>query len=59
MPDTDAAAATAAAPVSAPSPTTGDRLKVLGQIVTRLDRLSTGDKIWLRDTLSAQIDDEL
>jgi hypothetical protein len=43
------------------NPVTARRLAIMGQIMTRLEKpeLTTGDKIWIRDTLSAQIEAEL
>jgi hypothetical protein len=45
----------------APKAITARRLEVMRQIVSRLEKpeLTTGDKIWIRDTLSAQIEAEL
>ena len=44
-----------------PKAITARRLAIMSQIMTRLEKpeLTTGDKIWIRDTLSAQIDAEL
>jgi hypothetical protein len=46
-------------PGPAPTTSAADELKVLGQIMGRIAKLSTGGKIWLRDRLTAEIDGEL
>ena len=46
-------------PTAAPQSSAADELNVLGQIMRRVAKLSTGGKIWLRDTLTAEIDAEL
>jgi hypothetical protein len=46
-------------PSAAPTASAADELKVLGQIMGRVAKLSTGGKIWLRDRLTAEIDGEL
>jgi hypothetical protein len=61
-PDRSAEAASAAADTGAELPealTPAAELRLLSQIASRVARLTTGGKIWLRDSLAAQIEDEL
>jgi len=46
-------------PGAAPKSAVREELNLLGQIMGRVAKLSTGSKIWLRDRLTAEIDGEL
>jgi hypothetical protein len=56
---TDATAAKAGTTATAPVASPAEELSLLGQITRRAARLSTGGKVWLRDRLTAEIDEEL